>query len=427
METNTLVALVIAQLCLFGLSAFFSSSETAIMALNRYRLRHLAEKKHRGASRALKLLENPDGFIGFVLLGNNFVNVLLAQIATLVTLQLFGESAIWIASLVLTALILIFAEVIPKTFAALNPERVAYPATLVIIPLMTLLKPLVALINLTTRVLLKPFNVSTDRSQMDMIDREELRTVVKEAGALIPQKHRDMLFGILDLEKVTVEDIMVPRTDMTAIDLDQDWMDVREQLITCRHTRVPCYRGSVDEVVGILHLRSLTRLLRRNEELDLEELEALLTEPYYVPLKADLHTQLINFQMEKQRLALVVDEYGDLSGLVTLDDVLEQVVGEFTTVPQFSARGVQKQADGSLLVDGAANVRELNRAYGWTLPEEGAKTINGLIMESLEDIPDTGTSFRVRGYTIEILQTTAQGVRSARIFPPSEREGVELG
>lgn len=427
MELTTLLILLASMVATIICSGMFSAAETSMMALNRYRLRHLAEKKHRGAIRALKLLENPDGLIGFVLLGNNFLNVLVAQIATVVTLQIFGEDGLWLASLVLTAVILIFAEVLPKTLAALHPERVAFPATLLLIPLMVLFRPMIAVINATTRLLLKPFNVSTDRSKMDMIDREELRTVVKEAGALIPQKHRDMLFGILDLEKVTVEDIMVPRTDMVAIDLDQDWMDVREQLITCRHTRVPCYRGSVDEVVGILHLRSLTRLLRRNEELDLEELEALLTEPYYVPLRADLHTQLINFQMEKQRLALVVDEYGDLSGLVTLDDVLEQVVGEFTTVPQFSARGVQKQADGSLLVDGAANVRELNRAYGWRLPEEGAKTINGLIMESLEDIPDTGTSFRVRGYTIEILQTTAQGVRSARIFPPSERGGVELG
>jgi Mg2+/Co2+ transporter CorB len=427
MELTTLLILLASMVATIICSGMFSAAETSMMALNRYRLRHLAEKKHRGAIRALRLLENPDGLIGFVLLGNNFLNVLLAQIATVVTLQLFGEDGLWLASLILTAVILLFAEVLPKTLAALHPEKVAFPATLLLIPLMVVFRPMIAVINAATRLMLRPFNVSTDRSQMDMIDREELRTVVKEAGALIPQKHRDMLFGILDLEKVTVEDIMVPRTDMVAIDLDQDWMDVREQLITCRHTRVPCYRGSVDEVVGILHLRSLTRLLRRNEELDLEELEGLLTEPYYVPLKADLHTQLINFQLEKQRLALVVDEYGDLSGLVTLDDVLEQVVGEFTTVPQFNTRGIQKQADGSLLVDGAVNVRELNRAHGWTLPEEGAKTINGLIMESLEDIPDTGTSFRVRGYTIEILQTTAQGVRSARIFPPSDQEGVEAG
>ena len=419
METTTLVLLVIAMLVLVACSGFFSAAETSMMALNRYRLRHLAEKQHRGARRAQRLLENPDGLIGFVLLGNNFLNVLVAQIATLVTLQIFGEGGMWLASLILTTIILIFAEVLPKTLAALHPERVAFPATLLLIPLMALFRPLVALINLATRLLLKPFNISTDRAQIDLIDREELRTVVKEAGALIPQKHRDMLFGILDLERVTVEDIMVPRADMVAIDFEQDWVDIREQLMTCRHTRVPCYRGSVDNLLGILHLRSLTRLLRRGEELDPTELEALLTEPYYVPLRADLHTQLINFQREKQRLALVVDEYGDISGLVTLDDVLEQVVGEFTTVPQFNVRGAQIQRDGSLLVDGAANVRELNRAYGLNLPELEAKTLNGLLMEQLEDIPEPGTSLRIADCTVEILQCTAQGVRSARLFLPT--------
>lgn len=418
METTTLILLVIAMLALVACSGFFSAAETSMMALNRYRLRHLAEKQHRGARRAQRLLENPDGLIGFVLLGNNFLNVLVAQIATLVTLQIFGEGGLWLASLILTTIILIFAEVLPKTLAALHPERVAFPATLLLIPLMAVFRPLVAVINFATRLLLKPFNISTDRAQIDLIDREELRTVVKEAGALIPQKHRDMLFGILDLERVTVEDIMVPRADMVAIDFEQDWVDIREQLMTCRHTRVPCYRGSVDNLLGILHLRSLTRLLRRGEELDPAELEALLTEPYYVPLRADLHTQLINFQQEKQRLALVVDEYGDISGLVTLDDVLEQVVGEFTTVPQFNVRGAQIQRDGSLLVDGAANVRELNRAYGLNLPELEAKTLNGLLMEQLEDIPEPGTSLRIADCTVEILQCTAQGVRSARLFMP---------
>ena len=418
METTTLVLLVIAMVALVACSGFFSAAETSMMALNRYRLRHLAEKQHRGARRAQRLLENPDGLIGFVLLGNNFLNVLVAQIATLVTLQIFGEGGLWLASLILTTIILIFAEVLPKTLAALHPERVAFPATLLLIPMMVVFSPLVAIINLATRLLLRPFNISTDRAHIDLIDREELRTVVKEAGALIPQKHRDMLFGILDLERVTVEDIMVPRGDMVAIDFEQDWVDIREQLMTCRHTRVPCYRGSVDNLLGILHLRSLTRLLRRGEELDPAELEALLTEPYYVPLRADLHTQLINFQQEKQRLALVVDEYGDISGLVTLDDVLEQVVGEFTTVPQFNVRGAQVQRDGSLLVDGAANVRELNRAYGLNLPELEAKTLNGLLMEQLEDIPEPGTSLRIADCTVEILQCTAQGVRSARLFLP---------
>lgn len=418
MDHTTLLLLALGMIGLIACSAFFSAAETSMMALNRYRLRHLADQHHGGARRAMKLLEKPDGLIGFVLLGNNFLNVLVTQIATLVTLQLFGEGGLWLASFILTALILIFAEVLPKTIAALHPERLAFPATLVLIPLMVLFRPLVALINAITRLLLRPFNVSADRSQLDPIDREELRTVVKEAGAMIPQKHRDMLFGILDLEKVTVEDIMVPRAEVVAIDFDQDWVDVRDQLMTCRHTRVPCYRGSLDHILGILHMRTLNRLLRHGEDFDCAELEGLLVEPYYVPLRADLHTQLINFQLERQRLGVVVDEYGDISGIVTLDDVLEQVVGEFTTVPQFNSREVHPQKDGSLLVEGTANLRELNRAFGWHLPEDGPKTLNGLILDRLEDIPDTGTSLRVDDYTIEILQSSGQVVRNARIFPP---------
>lgn len=421
MDALTVSLLALLMLGLIGCSAFFSAAETSMMALNRYRLRHLAEKNHGGAKRALRLLEKPDGLIGFVLLGNNFLNVLVTQIATLVTLELVGEGGLWISGLILTAMILIFAEVLPKTIAALHPERLAFPATLLLIPLMVVFRPLVAVINLITRLMLKPFDVSADRARLDPLDREELRTVVKEAGALIPQRHRDMLFGILDLEKVSVEDIMVPRGEVVAIDLDEDWLDVREQLMTCRHTRVPCYRGTLDNVLGILHLRNLTRHLRRGDELDAADLEALLTEPYFVPLKADLHTQLMNFQLARQRLGLVVDEYGDISGLVTLDDMLEQVVGEFTTVPQFTSRAVHPQPDGSLLVDGTANLRELNRAFGWQLPADGPKTLNGLILEQLEDIPTPGTSFRIGEYTIEIVQSSGQVVRNARIFPPTIR------
>ncbi|MSR14683.1 MAG: HlyC/CorC family transporter [Gammaproteobacteria bacterium] len=419
METSSVIFLTLGVVGLIACSAFFSAAETSMMALNRYRLRHLADQKHAGARRAIKLLQKPDGLIGFILLGNNFLNVVLTQITTLVTLQVFGESGLLLAGVIVTALILIFAEVLPKTIAALHPERLAFPATLILIPLMTLFRPVVATINAITRVLLSACNISADRSQLDPLDREELRTVVKEAGAMIPQKHRDMLFGILDLEKVTVEDIMIPRGDVVAIDFNQDWDDIREQIMTCRHTRVPCYRGSLDNVIGILHMRSLARLWRQGDDFDREQLEGLLVEPYYVPLKADLHTQLINFQLAKQRVALVVDEYGDITGIVTIDDVLEQVVGEFTTVPQFNSREVFPQQDGSVLVDAAANIRELNRAFGWDLPEDGPKTLNGLILKALENIPDTGTSFRIGEYTIEIVQSSGHTVRNARIFPPA--------
>ena len=417
-ENYPLYVLALLMIGLIACAAFFSAAETSMMALNRYRLRHLADQKHAGARRAMKLLAKPDSLIGFILLGNNFLNVLVTQIATLVTLHFMGEKSLWLVSLAMTAIILIFAEVLPKTIAALNPERIAFPATFLLIPLMTLARPLVFTINAITRALLRMCRISMDRSQLDPLDREELRTVVKEAGAMIPQRHRDMLFGILDLEKVTVEDIMVPRGELIAIDIEQDWLDVQEQIISCRHTRVPCYRGSLDNVVGILHMRTLARLLRIGATFELAHLEELLIEPYYVPLKTDLHTQLINFQLQKQRMALVVDEYGDLIGLVTIDDVLEQVVGEFTTVPQFNTRDAFPQQDGSVLVDASANVRELNRAFGWRLPEQGPKTLNGLILDALEDIPDAGTSLRIGDYTIEVVQTSSQAVRNARIFPP---------
>ena len=419
MDAYSIYHLVVALIVLILLSAYFSSSETAVMALNRYRLRHLAEAGHVGASRAQRLLDRPDRFIGLILLGNNFVNILLTQIATLVTLRAFGELNLLVATVFITGIIVVFGELIPKTLAAVNPERIAFPSSLVLLPLLSLARPVVVVLNAITDLLLRPFNIDFKRSTLDPLDREELRTVVKEAGALIPQKHRDMLFGILDLEDVTVEDIMVQRADVVAIDLDKPWVDVAEQLKTCRHTRVPCYRGSLEHVVGILHMRNLSRLFRPGGDLDADEVEALLTPPHFVPVKANLYTQLLNFQLAKQRMALVVDEYGDIEGLVTIDDLLEQVVGKFTTVPQFGISDVYRQADGSFVVDGTANVRELNRAFGWTLPEHGPKTLNGLILEALEDIPDAGTSLRIADYTIEVVHSSEHAVRSARIFPPS--------
>lgn len=425
MEHYSIYHLVGALVVLIVLSGYFSASETAVMALNRYRLRHLAASGHAGAQRTQRLLDRPDRFIGLILLGNNFVNILLTQIATLVTLQLFGELNLLVATLTITGVIVIFGEVMPKTIAAVNPERIAFPSSLALLPLLRIAQPGLVVLNAITGTLLKPFRIDTRRSTLDPLDREELRTVVKEAGALIPQKHRDMLFGLLDLEDVTVEDIMVQRADIVALDLDKPWVDIAEQLKTCRHTRVPCYRGSLEHVVGILHMRNLSRLFRPGAELDAEQVQALLTPAHYVPVKANLYAQLVNFQLAKQRMALVVDEYGDIEGLVTIDDLLEQVVGKFTTVPQFGVRDVYRQADGSFVVDGTANVRELNRAFGWTLPEHGPKTLNGLILEALEDIPDAGTSLRIAEYTIEVVHSGDHAVRTARVFPPAERTDDE--
>lgn len=417
MSNESLPWMVGALLGLLCMSAFFSGSETAMMTLNRYRLKHLAEHGHVAARSAQKLLERPDRLIGVILLGNNFVNIVLAQIATLLTLQLVGDDGLIVASMLVTAVVLVFGEVVPKTLAALAPDRIAFPASFALRGLLFVLYPLVWVLNGVSNGVLALFGVREFKRARESLSREELRTVVKEAGAMIPEQHREMLFGILDLETATVEDIMVPRGDIYGIDLEDDWPDILEQLVTCRHTRVPCYSGSLDQVEGILHLRKVVKLLRSSDDFGVADLRALLIEPYYVPLKTDLYIQLLNFQKKRQRIAFVVDEYGDIEGLVTLEDLLEEVIGEFTTDPQIYARDVYPQTDGSFLVDGSANIRAINRAYGFGLPTDGPKTINGLILETLEDIPVMGTTFRLGEMTIEIVQTHERAVKTARIDP----------
>ncbi len=406
--------LVVGLASLIAASAYFSSSETAMMALNRYRLKHLAEQGHAGARRAQRLLERPDRLISLILLGNNFVNILAAQLCTLLTLQLVGEQGLIASTIALTAVVLICAEVVPKTVAAIHPEEVAFPSSWLLRTLMWLFFPMVWLLNRISNSALAVFGVDAAQRAADPLSREELRTVVKEAGALIPYKHREMLFGILDLENATVEDIMVPRSDISGINLEDDWPDIVEQIETSRHTRLPCYSGSLDNIEGVLHLRRVTRIMR-DEDFGLDALRAILMEPYFAPLKTDLYVQLINFQKARQRLAFVVDEYGDIEGLVTLEDLLEEIIGEFTTDPQIYVRDVYPQDDGSYLVDGSANLREINRAYGFGLPSDGPKTINGLILETLEDIPIAGTAFRLDGITIEIVQTAEKSVKTARL------------
>jgi len=412
--------LVGALILLIFVSAYFSSSETAMMALNRYRLRHLAEKGLPSAKRASELLARPDRLIGLILLGNNFVNILATQIATILTLQLLGQDGLIITTILLTLVILIFAEILPKTVAATMPERIAFPSTVLLKPLLWICYPFVWTVNGITNRILRWFDIDPKRSASNSLDREELRTVVKEAGTMIPKKHRQMLFGILDLENATVEDIMVPRSEIEAIDLEDEWVDTLEQLAVSRHTRIPCYRGNLDNLVGILHVRSLTRLPRDPEALlGLTEFERLLREPYFVPTKTDLNTQLINFQRKRERLALAVDEYGDIEGLVTIDDLLEEIVGEFTTDVNDYARDVYPQGDGTYLVDGTANIRVLNRICHWSLPEGGPKTLNGLLVSTLEHIPETGTTLRIADYTIEVVHTTDQIVKNARVIPPN--------
>ncbi len=397
-------------------SAFFSGSETALMTLNRYRLRHLAKAGHKGAQLAEALLKRPDRLIGLILLGNNFVNVAASTIAALIALRLGGEAALAIGAFLLTLVILIFAEVAPKTLAALRPERLAFPAAWIYTPLLKILYPLVWLVNVFANSLLKMFGVNANESGISHLSSEELRTVVMEAGAMIPERHQRMLLSILDLEKVTVEDIMIPRAEIVGINLSQDWDDIVGQLLESQHSRLPVWDGDIDNVVGVIHLRRLLRPLARNE-LTRDQLQPLVSEPYFVPEGTPLNKQLLNFQRLKRRIAMVVDEYGDILGLVTLEDLLEEIVGEFTTDPAAAARDVFPETDGTFLVNGTATVRQLNRALSLQLPTDGPKTVNGLVIEHMEAIPEPGTCMLLAGYPFEIVAVSGNQVKTARVRP----------
>lgn len=413
--------LLAALVVLLLLAAFFSGSETGLLTLNRYRLRHLVKVQHRGATLASRLLEHTDRLIGLLLLGNNFVNNLATAIATIIGLRFLGEAGVALAAGVLTLVGLIFAEVAPKTLAALHPERIAFPAAYVLTPLLKVLYPVVWLVNMASNGTLRLFGISAEESQRQHLSYEELRTVVNEAGAMIPRRHQSMLLSILDLEKVTVEDIMVPRAEIAGIDIEDDWEAIVTQLSSSQHSRLPVYREGIENVIGILHVRNALPLLARRE-LSKEALLGALREPYFVPEGTPLNTQLLNFQRQKRRIGLVVDEYGDIEGLVTLEDILEEIVGEFTSDPSSAAQDIHPQVDGTYLVDGSANVRDLNRMMSWTLPTTGPKTLNGLILEYLEEIPEPGTSLRLAGYPIEIIQTSANAVKVAKITPAQKEE-----
>lgn len=416
MNDIPLGALIGALVFLIFLAAFFSGSETGLLTLNRYRLRHLVKIKHRGAIHAQALLQRTDRLIGLLLLGNNFANNLATAIATVIGLQLLGEAGAAIAVGVLTIVGMIFAEVAPKTLAALYPERVAFPAAYVLRPLIKLLYPVVWLVSALSNGVLKLLGVSVGASERNHLSYEELRSVVNEAGALIPQRHQRMLLSILDLEKITVEDIMVPRNEIVGLDLNDDWEQILAQLTSSQHTRLLVYRDGIDNVVGILHLREALRMMSR-EDFNKEALMEVMKEPYFVPEGTPLNTQLLNFQRQKRRIGLVVNEYGDIQGLVTLEDILEEIVGEFTSDPYATVSDVYPQADGTYLVDGSTNIRDLNRMMRWDLPTDGPKTLNGLILEYLETIPAPGTSLRLAGYPIDIIQTTENAVKMVKVNP----------
>jgi Mg2+/Co2+ transporter CorB len=402
------------------LAAFFAGSETALMSLNRYRLRHRANEGHRGSRLAEKLLAHPDRLIGLILLLSTVVNVAAPMLVGFLALRLGGE--LWVASAatVLAFVLLIFCEVAPKTFGALHPERLAIPASYIYTPLLWLLYPFVWATNLFANGVLRMFGVPAQQAA-NSLSSEELRTVVAEAGAMIPHRHQQMLVSILDLENATVEDIMVPRTEIVGVDIDDDWDRIVEQLRQIQHTRLPVYEGEIDRIIGLLHMKQVVHELARGR-LDRDALIEVsrAREAYFVPSGTTLNTQLLNFQRDKRRMAFVVDEYGDIQGLVTLEDILEEIVGEFTTDPAtMMHKDVHAEADGSFVANASATIRALNRSMRWNLPTDGPKTLNGLIVEFLETLPEVGTTLKLADYMLEVLQTGENAIKTVRIRPPT--------
>ncbi|HET7370427.1 MAG TPA: HlyC/CorC family transporter [Gammaproteobacteria bacterium] len=397
-------------------SAFFAGTETALMSINRYRMRHRARAGHRGAQLAERLLRQPDRLIGLILLGNNVANIVASSLVTIIALRSGGEATLAIAQGLLVLIILVFIDLMPKTLGALRPEQVSYPAAYIYAPLLKLLYPFVWVVNAIANGLLSLMGVRIDEASGQPLSRSELRTVVVDAGAIIPKRHQRMLLNILDLEEATVEDIMVPRSEITGIDINDDWDDIVAQLTQSQHTKLPLFADSIDDIVGMIHLRQVLRPLGRGE-LTPESLKALARKPYFVPEGTSLHRQLINFQNVRRRIGLVVDEYGDIQGMVTIEDILEEIVGEFTTDPAASHKDIFPEPDGSYLVNAGIAIRALNRALKWQLPTAGPKTLNGLILEYLEDIPEPRTSVRIGAYGIEIVQTGDNAVKTVRIRP----------
>ena len=404
--------LFLSIIVLICLSAYFSGTETAMMALNRYRLRHMVKRKHTGARKADRMLKRPDRLLGVILVGNNLVNFTAATLATIIGYNLLGDTGVLLAPWVLTLTFLIFAEVAPKTLAAERPEAWALKAVYALEPLAKVLHPAVLLINSFSNALVKPFLPERSDSD-DQLTKDELITVVNE-GAHAVGERKLMMTRLLDLETVTVNDIMVPRTEIVSINIDDDMADILTSAAASQHTLLPIYKDNFNNMLGVLHLRRLARLLQA-EEFTKADLLQLARDPYFVPEATPLHTQLLNFQKEKQRFAIVVDEYGDIQGIVTLEDILEEIVGEFTSDFAANIEDISAEPDGSFLIDGMAVLRDINRALRWNLPTNGPKTLNGFVLEHLETIPEFNLCIQIDEYQIETLQIKDNIIKSLRI------------
>ncbi len=396
------------------------------MSLNRYKLKHQADSNNGGAKRALELLQNPDELISLILLGNNFINILITQLATYIGFRMYGDTGIAIATGVLTVLLLLFAEVTPKTLAANSPEKIAFIASYVYRPLLKILYPLIFLINLMVKRILMLFKIREKEHSLSALNSDELRIAVTETAGLIPDSHRDMLLSILDLEKVKINDIMIPRNDIVGIDLDDNWDDTVNQITKIPFSRIPIYQESIDNIVGIALMRKIMPLLMA-KNFNQETLKDIIRKPYFIPEGTPLTTQLLNFQKNKRRMGFVVDEYGDIQGMVALEDILEEIVGEFTSDPSTKFTSFYRDVDGSYLIDGSTHVREINRQLKIKLPTSGPRTINGLILEHLEMIPESGTSLKIDGFPLEIMQIKNNMVKTLRIKLDPEQQQQVLG
>ncbi len=414
MEGVSLLTLFIILVLLVLVSAFFSGSEIGMMSINRYRLRHMAKNHNKGAVRVERLLKEPDKLLGIILIGNTLANIVASAIATIIGQRLSGDTGVAIATGLLTLVILIFAEMTPKTLAAIYPEKVAFAVSIILNGLLRIFSPLILMISFMSNGILRLLGIHLSREKKESLSDEELRTVVNEAGELISTKHKSMLLSILDLEKVTVNDIMVPRTEIVGINLSESFEEILDQLETAQHTRLPVYEGGIDKVKGVIHIRSILNLFAE-EKFDIKHLLSLIEKPYFVLEGTGLYQQLIQFQKEKKRSCFIVDEYGDIQGLVTLEDILEEIVGEFTTDMASVSKDVLKEGPGVYVVDASATIRELNRVMGWTLPAVGPKTLNGLITEILGFIPPPDCCLKVGDYPIEILQVKDNMVKTVRI------------
>lgn len=400
------------------ISAWFAGSETSMMTLNRYRLRHRAKQGNRQAKRVEKLLRKPDRLISLVLIGNNLVNILASALGTIVGMRLFGNAGVAIATGTLTFVILVFAEVLPKTIAALYPEKIAYPSSLLLAPLQIIMLPLVWLLNTIARLLMRLMGMKVNAVISSALNKDELRTLVNESRTQISRRNQDMLLSVLDLENVSVDDIMVPRNEIVGIDINDDWKAIIRQLTHSPHGRIVLYRDSLDDAIGMLRVREAWRLMNEKKEFTKEVMLRAADEIYVIPEATPLNIQLVKFQRNKKKVGLVVDEYGDIKGLVTVEDILEEIVGDFTTsMSPTLAEEATPQDDGSVIIDGSASVRELNKAFNWHLPEEEARTVNGMLLEVLEEIPVPGVRVRIAQYDIDIMDVQDNMIKRVKVLP----------